>query len=161
MIHTHNFYWSGSHSHTANFYYGNAYEDSSNNLDNWYIPRTWTTQNYVEHTYQRKNNVTSTTITINGTTGSMSRSDTGTPSTANTADSTAFTSGAGSSHSHSMSHTHSVTASGSVSVSTNPTFTGSSVISGGASGDTGSTGSGTSFSIMPPYIIKYCWERTA
>ena len=24
-----------------------------------------------------------------------------------------------------------------------------------------SSGSGTAFSIMPPYIVKYCWERTA
>lgn len=26
---------------------------------------------------------------------------------------------------------------------------------------TGSTGSGTAVNIMPPYIVKYCWERTA
>ena len=46
---------------------------------------------------------------------------------------------------------------------------------GGAGGNTGSTtptfrgyggttspeGSGTSFSILPPYVVKYCWERTA
>ena len=29
------------------------------------------------------------------------------------------------------------------------------------SGTTGSNGSGTSFSILPPYVVKYCWERTA
>ena len=38
--------------------------------------------------------------------------------------------------------------------SSTPTFT-------GTSGTTSSNGSGTSFSIMPPYIVKYCWERTA
>ena len=63
-----------------------------------------------------------------------------------------------------ISHTHSVTADGTVSSSfsgtagttgsATPTFT-------GTSGTTGSNGSGTSFSIMPPYVVKYCFERTA
>ena len=35
-----------------------------------------------------------------------------------------------------------------------PTFTGNA-------GTTESNGSGTSFSILPPYVVKYCWERTA
>ena len=152
--HTHSFYWSGSHKHDLPT--GRAYDATgSGGTDERYTGRG---QDAYTRTYS--NIIAETTITIDKNTGSAS-GNTGTPSTTNTADSTAFTSGAGSSHSHSMSHTHSVTASGSVSVSTNPTFTGSSVISGGASGDTGSTGSGTSFSIMPPYIIKYCWERTA
>ena len=53
----------------------------------------------------------------------------------------------------SQNHTHSVTASG--------------IISGGAysftgtAGTTGSKGSGTAVNIMPPYVVKYCWERTA
>ena len=38
--------------------------------------------------------------------------------------------------------------------SATPTFTGSS-------GTTGSNGSGTSFSILPPYVVEYCFERTA
>ena len=38
--------------------------------------------------------------------------------------------------------------------STTPTFT-------GTAGTTGSSGSGTSFSILPPYVVKYCFERTA
>lgn len=29
------------------------------------------------------------------------------------------------------------------------------------SGDTSTSGSGTSFSILPPYVVKYCFERTA
>lgn len=29
------------------------------------------------------------------------------------------------------------------------------------SGNTSTSGSGTSFSILPPYVVKYCWERTA
>lgn len=55
-------------------------------------------------------------------------------------------------------HTHSVsgTTGGSTSntVSFQPAFT-------GTPGTTGETGSGTSFSNMPPYIVKYCWERVA
>lgn len=31
----------------------------------------------------------------------------------------------------------------------------------GNSGNTGRVGSGSSISIMPPYVVKYCWERTA
>ena len=49
------------------------------------------------------------------------------------------TTGAGSSHSHTMAHTHSVT----------------------ASGTNGNTGGGEAHDNMPPYIVKYCWERTA
>ena len=52
--------------------------------------------------------------------------------------------------------------------STTPSFTGTSGYTGdtapsftGTSGYTGSNGSGTSFSILPPYVVKYCWERTA
>ena len=37
---------------------------------------------------------------------------------------------------------------------TAPSFT-------GTAGNTGANGSGSSFSILPPYVVKYCWERTA
>ena len=47
-------------------------------------------------------------------------------------------------------HNHTLTANGTVSSS----FT-------GTSGPTSSSGSGTAFSILPPYVVKYCWERTA
>ena len=51
------------------------------------------------------------------------------------------------------------------SSSVQPNFTGyagyhSHTFSGSA-GTTGSNGSGTSFSILPPYVVKYCFERTA
>ena len=49
-----------------------------------------------------------------------------------------------------VDHTHSFTAKGSVS----STFT-------GTAGTTGATGSGTAVNKMPPYIVKYCFERTA
>ena len=59
---------------------------------------------------------------------------------------------------------------------TQPTFTGTQAtlkataggsISGGAykftgtASNTGNTGSGTAVDKMPPYVVKYCWERTA
>ncbi len=72
-----------------------------------------------------------------------------------------------------ISHTHSVTAKGTVSSS----FSGSAGTTGGNSGTTTSetstgsfsgsagttdtSGSGTAFSILPPYVVKYCWERIA
>ena len=49
-----------------------------------------------------------------------------------------------------VEHTHSVTAKGTVSSSFK-----------GYGGTTSPEGSGTSFSILPPYVVKYCWERTA
>lgn len=58
-------------------------------------------------------------------------------------------------------HTHTFTGSAGTTggaigntASATPTFTGNA-------GTTGSNGSGTSFSILPPYVVKYCWERTA
>ena len=52
--------------------------------------------------------------------------------------------------------------------STAPSFTGIAGDTGatqpsfsGTAGYTGSNGSGSSFSILPPYVVKYCWERTA
>ena len=83
-------------------------------------------------------------------------------------------------------HTHTYTPSGTVSSSfsgtagttgadgtgntgvTQPSFYGTAGNTGatqpsfsGTAGYTGSSGSGSSFSILPPYIVKYCWERTA
>ena len=83
-------------------------------------------------------------------------------------------------------HTHSFTPYGTVSSSfsgtagntgaagtgntgaTTPSFTGTAGYTGdtapsftGTAGYTDSNGSGSSFSILPPYVVKYCWERTA
>ena len=71
----------------------------------------------------------------------------------------------------SQNHTHSVTAEGTVSVTTNPTFTGSAVTSGAesqnhthsvtASGTNANSGGGGAHNNMPPYVVKYCWQRIA
>lgn len=53
----------------------------------------------------------------------------------------------------SQNHTHSVTASGTIS--------GGAYSFSGTQGTTGTSGSGTALDIMPPYVVKYCWERTA
>lgn len=56
--------------------------------------------------------------------------------------------GSGNNHAHTLnSHTHTTS-----TTSTN---------SGQASGSTESNGSGTAFSIMPPYLAVYMWKRTA
>lgn len=67
------------------------------------------------------------------------KSSTTSQSANTTTDQSETTTGSGSSHSHTMAHTHSVTASGTNS----------------------STGGGQAHDNMPPYIVKYCWERTA
>lgn len=56
-----------------------------------------------------------------------------------------------------LSMSGSFTPSGSVSSS----FTGTAGTTDTASGNTTATGSATAFSNMPPYLGKYCWERTA
>ena len=61
------------------------------------------------------------------------------------------------SHTHTAYFTGTADTTGGASgntASATPTFTGNA-------GTTGSNGSGTSFSILPPYVVKYCWERTA
>ena len=50
-------------------------------------------------------------------------------------------------------HTHTVKAEGTIS--------GGAYSFTGTAGTTGSKGSGTAVDIMPPYIVKYCWQRTA
>ena len=54
------------------------------------------------------------------------------------------------------------TAGGSISITTNPSFTGTAAtLKATAGGTIGNTGSGTAHENMPPYIVKFCWQRTA
>lgn len=62
------------------------------------------------------------------------------------------------SHTHNMAHTHSVTAAGTVQ---NHSHTMAHTHSVTASGTIGNTGGGQAHDNMPPYVVKYCWERTA
>ena len=83
------------------------------------------------------------TITISGTTsGNHTHTTNSLMNTSGTAITNTGT--------ESQNHTHSVTASGTVQ-NHNHTLP----------DNTGTNGSGSSFSILPPYIVKYCWERTA
>lgn len=79
-----------------------------------------------------------------------------------------------SNHTHSYSHTHTTNevanhAHSAYFTGTQATLkaTAGGSISGGAykftgtASNTGNTGSGTAVDKMPPYVVKYCWERTA
>ena len=57
-------------------------------------------------------------------------------------------------YSGNLSMSGSFTPQGSVSVSSNPTFS-------GTRSTTENSGSGQSFRVMNPHVVKYCWERTA
>ena len=59
-----------------------------------------------------------------------------------------------------VSHTHSFSGT-TGSNSGNTTSTTSTGSFSGTQGTTSSNGSGTAFNILPPYVVKYCWERTA
>ena len=83
------------------------------------------------------------TVTISGTTSGNHTHTT--DSLINTSGTAITNTGA-----ESQNHTHSVTASGTVQ---NHSHT--------LPDNTGANGSGSSFSILPPYVVKYCWERTA
>lgn len=63
-------------------------------------------------------------------------------------------------NSTSIAHTHSFsgTTGGNSENTTSTTSTGSF---SGTQGTTDSNGSGSAFNILPPYVVKYCWERTA
>ena len=57
-------------------------------------------------------------------------------------------------HNHSFSGSEDTTATATQGGTVASTFT-------GTSSSTGSVGSATAVNILPPYIVKYCWERTA
>jgi microcystin-dependent protein len=59
-----------------------------------------------------------------------------------------------------VSHTHSFSYSGTTGGASGNTGNATPTFAGDA-GTTGSNGSGTSFSILPPYVVKYCWERVS
>ena len=66
--------------------------------------------------------------------------------------------GGGTAHTHTLSsHTHSITTSNVASGGWSANHTHSVT----AKGTLNSVGSGTSFSIMPPYLSVYMWKRTA
>ena len=90
--------------------------------------------------------------------------------TGNTANSTVFNTGAASGNTANAQPTFSGTQ-GTTSAATGntanatPTFSGTQGTTSAATGNTTSTGgsNGTTqaVTIMPPYVVKYCWERTA
>jgi hypothetical protein len=93
-----------------------------------------------------------TTPTFTGTLGTTVASGTG--STGKTTPSMYFTGRAGTTGAAGTGATGEATPS--------MTFTGKAGTTGAAgTGATGSTGGGAAHNNMPPYVVKYCWERTA
>ena len=92
-----------------------------------------------------------------GTTGSTTPTFTGTAGTTGSATPT-FTGSAGTTGSTTPTFTGTAGTTG----STTTTFTGTAGTTGGSSAtNSGTVGSGSSIDTMPPYIVEYCWTRTA
>ena len=99
---------------------------------------------HVKFNFSKGNSTTETgdhTHTVSVVGYLYGNTDTATPSFTGTAGTTAAT-------------TPSFTGTAGTTSATTPSFT-------GTAGNTSSSGSGSSFSILPPYVVKYCWERTA
>ena len=92
-----------------------------------------------------------------GTTGSATPTFTGTAGTTGSTTPT-FTGTAGTTGSTTPTFTGTAGTTG----STTTTFTGTAGTTGGSSAaNSGTVGSGSSINNMPPYIVEYCWTRTA
>ena len=143
--HTHNFKWSGSHTHDT------LGISSKSETDERFGGGIDCNRNYGSN----KIATSSTSISISGTTNGNSGNTTSTTPTGSftgTAGTTGSTTQGGtvSSSFTGTEQTVSATQGGTVA----STFT-------GTSSSTGSVGSATAVNILPPYIVKYCWERTA
>lgn len=161
--HTHTFSGSDTHRHEANFYYGSNYVDGSEfNLDSWFAARS-EGQTKVEHEYRRKNRTTATTVTISGSTGTVSSDHThywggwsSTPRVWGNEGVEIYSTGTATAYSHTHgidgagTHTHYYAPSGTVSSHSHS-----------LPASTGATGSGVAHNNMPPYVVKFCWERIA
>lgn len=133
--------FSGSHKHSHNCLTGSSYltyyQDQKNGIAGI------NGNNGSEHDETGYITTDEKTITISGTTsGNHTHTTNSLMNTSGTAITNTGT--------ESQNHTHSVTASGTVQ---NHSHT--------LPANTEANGSGSSFSILPPYVVKYCWERTA
>lgn len=112
--------------------------------------------------------------TFTGTAGSTTSQSTSTSGDASQTHTHSVTaSGTVQNHSHTMAHTHNATATGylygetdGASATTTSEASGNTGVASGSTAnstafDSGSTGSGTAVTVQNPYIVKYCWERTA
>ena len=132
------FSWSGTHTHsiatnTRNTYWGSMVGSTDNNASG--ITFSGSDNAYDYSSYQTKN--TKFDPIINFTEINISGTCTG-------------------------DHTHDLKVSGTTDGDSSKTT--SETASGtffGTQGTTDSNGSGTSFSILPPYVVKYCFERIA
>ena len=126
--------------------YNIGYDDSTGNYNALYAVTTESSDKYSGYMKTTAVHVTgylygstdSSKPTFTGTAGTTGAASGNTASSKPTFTGTAGTTGAASGN----------------TASSKPTFT-------GVQGNTDSSGSGTLFSIMPPYVVKYCWERTA
>ena len=132
--------FSGSHTHSHIYYNSNSMTYKKKKKNGVIGNNILYTEQHDETGYITTDKKT---ITISGTTsGNHTHTTNSLMNTSGTAITNTGT--------ESQNHTHSVTASGTVQ-NHNHTLP----------ANTSSSGSGSSFSILPPYVVKYCWERTA
>lgn len=163
MEHKHGISSSGSHAHCIDLYRtrdangkGSTKYDSAptaagiyggwggSNTHAWVCNTSGatTTNSFIYAMSGSDGNHTHTTSSMTNSSGTAI-TNTGGPSTTNTGAASGNTA-------NESAHTHKVTAKGSVQ---NHSHT--------LPANTGTNGSGTAVDIMPPYVVKYCWERTA
>ena len=135
--------FSGSHKHSHTCLSGSSYLTYYNGPKNGVKGERYAEENATTENETGYITTDEKTVTISGTTSGNHTHTTN--SLMNTSGTAITNTGA-----ESQNHTHSVTASGTVQ---NHSHT--------LPANTGTNGSGSSFSILPPYIVKYCWERTA
>ena len=120
-------------------YYDTSNANNNSLLENTSLTVSGTCTGDHRHSVTASGSISGGAYTFTGSAVTSGKASGSTANAQPTFTGSAVTSGSGSSHNHSMAHTHKVT----------------------ASGTNANAGGGGAHNNMPPYVVKYCWQRTA